>query len=164
MTRRIALDDPGAPDVRALLEAHLALMRSISPPGSVHALEVDRLRAPGIEFYSMRDDGQLVGVGALKALDAAHGEIKSMHTAATARRTGAGGEMLEHLLRRARERGFTRVSLETGSPADFAAPQALYRKRGFRDCGPFADYTADAFSLFLTIDLHDGLDSAPAAP
>ena len=154
--RRIAPDDPGAADVRALLEAHLALMRSISPPGSVHALDVDKLRGPDIAFFSMRESGsggesgRLLAVGALKRHDGAHGEIKSMHTRHDLRRSGAGREMLRHLLAHAHDLGLVRVSLETGSTPDFAAAHALYRSNGFVDCGPFADYTADPFSLFLT--------------
>ena len=161
--RSITPDDPGAPDVRALLETHLAHMRSISPPGSVHALDVDALRGPGIDFFSMRDDGSLVAVGALKRIDPTHGEIKSMHTAASARRTGAAAAMLEHLLEIAREKGFTRVSLETGRPIDFAAAQALYARRGFTECEPFANYTKDAFSLCMTLPLGEGNENGDRA-
>ena len=160
MVRHIGPDDPGARDVRALLETHLAHMRTISPPGSVHALDVDALRAPGINFFSMREGGRLVAVGALKRVEPGHGEIKSMHTAAAARRTGAGAAMLEHLLGVAREKGFTRVSLETGRPADFASAQSLYRRRGFIECEPFGSYTKDAFSLCMTIALRDDQEHA----
>ena len=111
----IAPDDPRSDDVRALLEAHLALMRATSPPEDVHALDVDALCAPAISFFGYRDGGELLAVGALKQLDAEHGELKSMHTAAAARGRGIGAAMVEHLLAVARGRGLRRVSLETGS-------------------------------------------------
>ena len=153
--RTIAPDDPGASDVRALLETHLAHMRAISPPGSVHALDVDALRGPGIDFFSMRENGRLIAVGALKRLGDGHAEIKSMHTAMNVRRSGAGRRMLDHLLDLARQRGIRRVSLETGRPDDFHAAQELYRRRGFTECPPFANYTEDPFSLCMTLVLDE---------
>ena len=153
--RTIAPDDPGAADVRALLETHLAQMRSISPPGSVHALDVDALRGAGIDFFSLREGGRVIAVGALKRLDGEHAEIKSMHTVSSARRSGAASRMLDHLLDLARERGIRRVSLETGRPDDFRPAQELYRRRGFVECPPFASYTEDEFSLCMTLLLDE---------
>src|SRR5579864_1500469 len=116
----ISTDDPRAADVRELLGRHLAFAHHHSPPEDVHALDVDGLADADIEFFSFRLDGELLGVGALKRLDAGHAEVKSMHTAERARRAGVGRAMVEHLLGVARRRGFGRVSLETGSMEAFA--------------------------------------------
>ena len=150
--RTIATEDPGTPDLRAILEGHLALMRSISPPESVHALDLEGLRGPAITFVALREGGTALGVGALKRLDVqlAHGEIKSMHTLAARRRDGAGAAVLDHLIDLARAEGLSRLSLETGSTEPFRPAQALYRSRGFEPCGPFADYPEHPFSAFMT--------------
>ncbi|MCC2975101.1 GNAT family N-acetyltransferase [Sphingomonas sp. PL-96] len=142
------------PDVQALLAAHLAGMHAQSPPESVHALPLEGLRRPDLTFFSARDaDGQLLGVGALRELDASHGEIKSMRTVDDARNRGVGAAMLAHLLRVARERGYTRVSLETGTPEGFAPARRLYERHGFVRCAPFADYREDPFSCCMTLQL-----------
>jgi len=149
----IAPDDPRAPDVRALLAVHLAFGHEHSPPEDVHALDVDGLLDPAISFFSSRVDGVLLGVGALKRLDAEHAELKSMHTAAAARGRGVGRAMVDHLLATARERGIRRVSLETGSMAAFDAARALYTKVGFVECGPFGRYEPSPHSTFMTLAL-----------
>lgn len=149
-TSVIAPDDPRADDVRRLLGRHLALMNAQSPPEDVHALDVDGLLDPSVTFVSLRVDGELLGVGALKRLDATHAEIKSMHTAAEARGRGVGRALLDHLLALARERGLVRVSLETGTQPGFAPARALYVSAGFAECGPFADYLPSPHSTFLT--------------
>lgn len=149
----IALDRPDAADVRALLEAHLVLMRATSPPEDVHALDVVALLADRVSLFSLRSEGQLLGVGALKHLDPTHAELKSMHTAASARGRGVGRALLAHLLAVARQRGYERVSLETGSMPEFAAAQRLYVAAGFAPCGPFADYGPSPHSLFFTLPL-----------
>jgi putative acetyltransferase len=149
----IAADDPAAADVRALLEAHLAFANEHSPPEDVHALDVGGLRAAHIAFFSARRDGTLLGVGALKELDASHGEIKSMHTAAAARGQGVGRAMLDHLLGIARSRGYDRVSLETGSMAAFDAARSMYASAGFGACEPFADYVPSGYSVWMTLTL-----------
>ena len=149
----IAPDDPRSDDVRALLEAHLALMRATSPPEDVHALDVDALCAPAISFFGYRDGGDLLAVGALKQLDAEHGELKSMHTAAAARGRGIGAAMVEHLLAVARGRGLRRVSLETGSMDAFVPARTLYARYGFAECGPFGDYSPSPNSTFMTLEL-----------
>ena len=147
----IALDDPRAADVRALLEAHLAFNRAASPPEDVHALDVDELCAPDVLFFSARDDsGALLGVGALRRLDDEHGEIKSMHTLQRARKRGVARMMLEHLVETARRDGCTRVSLETGSMDEFAPARALYTSAGFVECEPFGDYGPSVNSTFMT--------------
>lgn len=152
-------DDLRGPEVRALLEEHLRNMRAISPPGSVHALDLDGLRRPGITCWTAWDGGELLGCGALRELDRAHGEIKSMRTAAAHRRKGVGAAMLRHILAVAQRRGYTRLSLETGSMAEFEPARRLYASFGFVPCGPFADYGPDPNSAFMTLEL-----PAPGAP
>jgi len=144
------LDDP---DVLALLREHLQGMADHSPPESIHALDVGGLKAPGITFWTMRDGSEVLGCIALKQLDERHGEIKSMRTASARLRKGVGAALLEHLVAEARRRGYERLSLETGSGPGFEAAHALYRKFGFVECGPFADYREDPFSRFMTIVL-----------
>src|SRR6476620_1750520 len=110
----IALDDPRADDVRALLEAHLAFAYEVTPAEGVFALDVDGLLEPTVTFVSARENGALLGVGALKQIDATHAEVKSMHTIAAARRRGVARAIVQHLLVVAADRRYERVSLETG--------------------------------------------------
>jgi len=149
----ISIDDPRAEDVRELLERHLAFAKSNTPPEDVHALEVDGLLDPALTVFSFRRNGELLAVGALKRLDARHAELKSMHTAQSARRRGIGRAMVEHLLAVARDRGFRRVSLETGSMPVFAPARLLYASVGFRPCEPFADYRPSPNSTCMTLSL-----------
>lgn len=149
----IELDDPARPDVSRLLEEHLRSMYELSPPESVHALDASQLKTPDITFWSIREGNTLLGCGALKALSPAHGEIKSMRTTEAMRRRGAGRAMLAHIVQEARARGYTRLSLETGTADAFMPARTLYERMGFRYCGPFADYVADPYSVFMTIDL-----------
>jgi putative acetyltransferase len=150
---RIELDDPARPDVLALLEEHLRSMHELSPPESVHALDVRSLKRPGISFWTVRDGNTLLGCGALKELDPEHGEVKSMRTPAALRRRGAGRAVLSHILQEARARGYRRLSLETGSMDAFAPAQELYESFGFSYCRPFADYKPDPNSVFMTLEL-----------
>ncbi|MGH9090034.1 MAG: CTP synthase C-terminal region-related (seleno)protein [Acidimicrobiales bacterium] len=152
----IAPDDPRAGDVAALLARHLAFSREVTPPGHVHALGTEELADPTVTFYGARRGGRLVGVGALRHLDGAHGEIKSMHTAEGARRQGVGRAMVEHLIAEATARGYRRVSLETGTVAAFASARALYARAGFVPCAPFGEYTANPHSICMTLPLADG--------
>jgi putative acetyltransferase len=147
----IEVDDPAGDDIRALLEQHLAFAHEHSPPEDVHALDVEALRRPGITFFSARRGGVLAGVGALKQLDAGWGEIKSMHTVSTERNLGIGRALLEHLLGEARARGYTRVSLETGTMDAFAPARALYAAAGFQVCAPFAEYRDSPNSVCMTL-------------
>jgi putative acetyltransferase len=149
----ITIDDPRAPDVRALLGMHMEHMKSQSPPENVFALTVTGLLDPAVTLYSYRRDGQLLGIGALKDLGDRHGELKSMHTAQAARRNGVGRAMLAHLIDVARERGCRLLSLETGSMAGFAPARALYARAGFTDCGAFADYAPSRYSTFMQLRL-----------
>jgi putative acetyltransferase len=150
----IASDDPRAPDVRALLGRHLAYARAnAEKPQDVYALDVDALADPAVSFFSYRAGGELLAVAALKRIDARHGEIKSMHTAEEARGRGIGRELVDHLLAVARERGYRRVSLETGSGPAFAAARALYARAGFQPCPPFAGYAPSPNSACMTLTL-----------
>jgi putative acetyltransferase len=139
------------PEVQALLRLHLEAMQASSPAESVHALDLSGLRGPAISFWSAWEDGQLLGCGALKQLDPAHGEIKSMRTDPERLRRGVGAALLSHMLKVGRERGYRRVSLETGSGPTFEAAHALYRQFGFTPSGAFGDYPADdPFSRFMS--------------
>jgi putative acetyltransferase len=149
----IAIDDPRRGDVVALLAAHLAFANEHSPPEDIHALDVERLCAPEISFVSFRRDGELLGVGALKRLSPDHAEIKSMHTAKTARRQGVARTILRHLLAMARANGISRVNLETGAMPAFAPAHALYESEGFVPCGSFGDYSASRNSRFYETGL-----------
>lgn len=144
------LDDP---QVIALLAHHLEQALATSPRESVHALDLEGLRAPSITFWSIWDDATLLGVGALKRLEGAHGEIKSMHTAAAARGRGVGSTMLTHIIEAAKAAGMTRLSLETGTQPYFAAARKLYAKHGFVPCPPFGNYTVDPNSAFMQLTL-----------
>jgi putative acetyltransferase len=146
----IAVDDPRRDDVYALLEQHLAFAAASTPREHIHALDLAGLLDPAITFFSVREDGALLGVGALKELDRDHAELKSMHTAAAARRRGVARALVEHLLAVAAARGFSRVSLETGTGKPFAPAQALYANAGFVPCGPFGDYRASPDNTFMT--------------
>jgi putative acetyltransferase len=147
----IAADDPHAADVRALLGRHLAFAHATTAPEDVFALDVDALADPAVAFFSCRDDdGAVLGVGALKRLDDAHAEIKSMHTAQEARGRGIGRAMVEHLLAVARERGFARVSLETGAGPAFAPARAMYARAGFEPCAAFGPYAPSPNSAYMT--------------
>jgi len=151
----IEVDDPGRDDVRALLEQHLAFARKVTPPEDVHALDPGGLLDPAITLFSLRADGELLGVGAIKQLDPHHAELKSMHTALAARRRGVGRAIVDHLLSVAAARGARRVSLETGAMEAFAPARSLYAGAGFVPCGPFGDYEASANTAFMTRFLND---------
>ncbi len=133
-----------------LLREHLRDVAQHSPPESIHALDVEALRRPGISFWAAWQDGELLGCGALKQLDAWHAEIKSMRTASRHRRKGVAAALLQHILDEARRRGYRRLSLETGSAAAFAPAHRLYASFGFAPCGLFADYLADPYSVFMS--------------
>jgi putative acetyltransferase len=140
-------------DVRALLAEHVGGMAPYSPPESIHALPVEGLRTADVTFWSVRDADALVGMGALKEIDATHGELKSMRTVASHRRKGIGARTLEHLIAVARARGYRRLSLETGTADFFAPARALYSAHGFQDCAPFEGYGLDPYSCFMMLEL-----------
>ncbi|WP_260581631.1 GNAT family N-acetyltransferase [Sphingopyxis sp. PET50] len=147
---RIVEDDLSGAPIRALLEQHFAGMLANSPAGSCHFLDFDGLRAGGVTFWSIHRGDDLAGCGALKLLGAAQGEIKSMRTHDAFLRQGVAARMLDHIVAEARSRGLERLSLETGSGPAFEPALALYRRYGFADCEPFADYKPDPFSRFMT--------------
>ena len=146
----ILIDDLNRPEVGELLMAHLDDMALHSPPESVHALDLEAFRGPGVTLWSAWEGEELLGCGALKELDPAHGEIKSMRTAEKHLRRGVAAALLEHIIRTARRRGYRRLSLETGSMAAFAPARALYERFGFEYCAPFAGYVEDPYSVFMT--------------
>lgn len=155
MTIEIQSADLGTPEFAALIDTHATLMLSLSPPGSCHFLPIDSLKRPDVTVWEMRDWGQedgetLVGCGALQQLSDTHGEVKSMHTLARYRGAGLGRKMLEHVIAVAKERGYDRLSLETGSMDGFKPSRMLYRSFGFEICPPFGDYVEDPHSVFMT--------------
>lgn len=149
----IRVEDPRQGDIAALLEAHLALMRGISPPGHVHALDLERLATPAITFLAARSKNGLLGVGALKELGDGRGEIKSMHTAAAARGSGVGRQLVAHILDLAAERRLTWLGLETGTQPEFEPARTLYASYGFTTCDPFDDYTTNPYSTCMSLEL-----------
>ena len=153
---RIRVDDLAGPEVHALLDEHLRSMHEISPRESVHALDLAALRRPEITFWTAWSGEALLGCGALKELGPAHGEIKSMRTAAAHRRQGVGRAMLAHIIGEARRRSYARLSLETGSMDAFAPARALYASFGFVRCPPFAGYAEDPNSVFMTRAVDSG--------
>jgi putative acetyltransferase len=152
---RIIKGDLGDPRVVKLLRTHLITARAETGAGSAHALNLAELQSPDISLWTIWDDETLLGVGALKLLSAGHGEVKSMHTAQTMRRRGAGRAMLCHIIASARARGMVRLSLETGSREYFRPAHALYKNQGFKECPPFADYVLDPNSIFMSLDLKE---------
>ena len=146
----IRLDDLTSPEVHRLLEEHLESMHELSPPESVHALDVAALSGTDMTFWAAWDNGELLGCGALKELDPCHGEVKSMRTARAHLRKGVAAAILKHILNEAAIRSYERVSLETGSIDAFRPAQKLYERFGFEFCGPFADYAEDPHSVFMT--------------
>ena len=147
----IRVDDLSTPPVQGLLQQHLEFCRSQSPPGSVHALDLDALRArSGLVFWAAWLGDRVAGCVALQELDTTHGEIKSMHTVAALRGAGVGKALVEHLLAEAAGRSYRRLSLETGTMAGFEPARRLYRSFGFENCSPFGDYFEDPNSVCMT--------------
>ena len=147
------VDDLTSPQTQALVRRHLVGMHENSPPESVHAFDIDKLKQPGVTFWSGWVDDDIAVMGALKRLDAENGEIKSMRVADAYLGRGAGRAMLDHILAEARGMGLKHLWLETGSTPAFDAALKLYEKAGFRFCGPFGDYRDDPFSRFMTLAL-----------
>lgn len=146
----IRLDDLSGAQIRALLEEHLESMYRISPPESVHALGIDELRQPDISFWTAWSEDQLLGCGALKELATDHGEVKSMRTSTRHRRTGVARAVLTTIIEHALHRGYSRLSLETGSEREFEPARRLYESFGFSYCAPFEGYVEDPNSVFMT--------------
>lgn len=146
----IRQDDLTGPEIRALLEEHLLHMRAVSPPESVHALDLNKLRQPTITFWTVWSGESLMGCGAIRQIDATHGEIKSMRTAQAHRRAGVARAMLNHIIEEAQRRGYARLSLETGTQDAFEPARQLYARMGFVPCPPFEGYAEDPNSIFMT--------------
>lgn len=146
----IKVDDLRGPEVAQLLNEHLQDMYAVSPPESVHALDLNKLRKPEITFWSVWDGNQLAGCAAIKELDADHAEIKSMRTSNSYRGKGVAIKIMEHILAVAAERNYRRLSLETGTQDFFVPARKLYERFGFESCGPFSDYKEDPYSAFMT--------------
>jgi putative acetyltransferase len=150
---RIETDDVSKPNVLALLEEHLRNMHEITPAGQVFAFDANKLRAPGVVFWTAWEDELLLGCAALQELSRTQGEIKSMRTPANLRRRGAGRALLKHILQVSGQRGYRELFLETGSHPAFVPAQTLYRSIGFRECGPFGSYKENGFSVFMSLRL-----------
>ena len=150
---QIKIDNLSHPQVHRLLEEHLANMHELSPPEQVFALDLAKLRAPGITFWTVWSEDVLLGCGALKELSPTHGEIKSMRTPTAARGKGAGRAVLEHIITVARQRGYTRLSLETGTHPAFEPAHNLYRSKGFVPSGPFGTYGLNPHSVLMALEL-----------
>ena len=149
----IQRDDLTGPEIHQLLQQHLQGMALHSPPESIHALDIDALRQPGITFWTAWEDDALLGCGALKELDSRHAEIKSMRTASAHLRQGVAHAMLTRITEQAKQRGYRRLSLETGSAEAFEPARRLYAASGFRFCEPFANYLLDPYSVFMTREI-----------
>ncbi len=149
----IRVDDLRGAPIAALLQEHLDSMHALSPPESVHALDLAALRQPHITFWTAWDGDELLGCGALKRLDTDHFELKSMRTARAHLRKGVARALLRRILAHARAEGIARISLETGSAPAFAPARQLYAREGFVECGPFEGYGPDPHSVFMTLAL-----------
>lgn len=159
MTVEVRIDDLSSAEVQALVAEHLAGMRGNSPPGSVFALAIEGLRMPEITFWSAWKGLDLCGCGALRHLDSSSGELKSMRTRPAFLRQGVGQAVLNCILQTATARGYRSVHLETGTGPAFEAAHALYLRNGFAWSGPFGDYEASDFNVFMVKRLgdHDGV-------
>lgn len=149
----IRLDDLKGSEIAELIGEHLHSMTLHSPPESIHALDLEKLRQPDITFWSAWEGSELLGCAALKELDPRHGEVKSMKTSPQHLRKGVAKQLLQHLIEEAKRRGYQRISLETGSMEAFEAAKRLYVQFGFTYCEPFADYKEDPNSVFMTKEL-----------
>lgn len=146
----IRVDDLSSAKIIRLLHEHLRSVALHSPPESVHALGIEALRNPDITFWSVWQDSELMGCGAIKELDSRHGEIKSMRTVSFHLRKGVAARLMHHILEEAERRSYEQLSLETGSMDAFAPARSLYASFGFKPCGPFANYVEDPYSVFMT--------------
>lgn len=149
----IKIDDLKGSEIHEMLHEHLQSMTLHSPPESIHALDIEASRKPEITFWTVWESGRLLGCGALKELDSQHAEIKSMRTSSSHLRKGVARNLLNHILEEAKRRGYSRLSLETGSMEAFEPARQLYANFGFTYCEPFANYVEDPYSVFMTREL-----------
>ncbi|HEY9447862.1 MAG TPA: GNAT family N-acetyltransferase [Burkholderiales bacterium] len=150
---RIELDDLSRVAVLRLLEEHLRNMYELSPPEKVFAFDASKLKAPDVTFWTAWNGESLLGCAALKEISATQGEIKSMRTPTSLRKTGAGRALLNHIIDVARSRGYHALYLETGCHPAFLPAQTLYRSAGFAVCGPFGTYRENGNSVFMSLRL-----------
>ncbi len=149
----ICRDDLFGRETQALISLHLAGMNANSPPGHDFSLDMSGLKAPDVTVWSAWEDKEILGIGALRQIDSANGEVKSMRTHPHHLRKGVGAAILEHIIAQARESGLQRLSLETGIGSAFEPALQLYRKRGFLNGPAFAEYVPSDFSQFLHLRL-----------
>jgi putative acetyltransferase len=149
----IKLDDLSGKPIFDLLQEHLTDMNAMSPPESVHALNLDALKHESVKFWTIWDGQRLAGCGAFKQIDADHAEVKSMRTSSGYKNKGIASQLLVHIVEQAKQNGFKKLSLETGSMDYFKPAHGLYQKYGFSFCGPFSDYKEDPNSKFMSLDL-----------
>jgi putative acetyltransferase len=147
---KIVVDDLSGPEIAAFLAEHVQQMHEITPIENAYALDLDGLRRPDVTFWTAVDGTTLVGCAALKQLDPAHAELKSMRTAPARKRSGVASRILEHVIDEARRRGYRRLSLETGTDEFFLPARKLYEKFGFDYCAPFGDYEPSPHNTFMT--------------
>ena len=139
------------PNVHKLLIRHFIELRSVSPKGSAHVLDIDGLKDPSIKFWSLWEENDLVGVGALKFLDKQHGEFKSIRVNDKFRKKENGSKVINHLINEAKKLNIKRLSLETGSGKFFTPARKLFVKCGFEVCGPFSHYEDDINSVYMSM-------------
>jgi len=156
----VRIDDLSSSEVQSLITEHLSGMQSNSPPGHVHALAIESLRAPGVTLWTAWLEGALCGCGALKELDSLTGEVKSMRTRAAYLRRGVGQAILDEIVCTARRRGYSHLFLETGTGPAFEPAHVFYQRNGFEWSGPFGDYTSTDFNVFMAKALRNGLAQA----
>ena len=148
-----SIEDPLTLDVGALLQTHLDFCHEVTPPEHSYALDVAKLRTPKITVFGIRENGLLLGVGALKELEVGHAELKSMHTAKVSRGKGVGRAMVINILAFAGSKGISRVSLETGSHPPYEPARTLYESFGFESCPAFGDYKLSEFNICFTLKI-----------
>jgi len=139
--------------VNELLKKHFIELRSVSPEGSAHVLDIPGLKVDSIKFWSLWENNQLIGCGALKFLDDSHGEFKSIRIADKFRKNGLGIKIIEHLINEAKKLNIKKISVETGSGEFFSSARKLFKKFGFESCKPFAHYKEDPNSCYFSLDI-----------
>ena len=142
------------PEVDDLLRKHFIELKSVSPAGSTHVLDIDGLKNPSIKFWSLWENEKLMGCGALKFLNENHGEFKSIRVADQYRRKGYGKKIISHLIAEAKELKIKKISIETGSGKFFKSARKLFKNFGFEKCEPFSHYKADANSCYMTLEIN----------
>ena len=141
------------PEVNSLLTKHFIELRSVSPEGSTHVLDIPRLKISSIKFWSLWDNDQLLGCGALKFLSETHGEFKSIRVADKYRKKGMGEKIISHLIAEAKKIGIKKLSIETGAGEFFLPARKLFMKFGFKSCNPFAHYKEDPNSCYFDLEI-----------